>query len=474
VTAARPGTADHPLRVAIIGAGPTGFYAADQLLRQEGLVVEIDIFDRMPTPFGLVRAGVAPDHQKIKSVTATFDKAASHPRVRFYGCVELGKHLSVDDLRMHYHQIFYATGAQTDRRMGIPGEDLKGSHPATEFVAWYNGHPDYQDLQFDLGVERAAVVGVGNVAIDVARILCRTPEELATTDISDQAFEALRHSKIKEVYLLGRRGPAQAAFTNPEVKELGELAGADVVVDPREVELDPLSRAALAQAPDRATTKKVEILQAFARQAPGGKARRLVIRFLVSPVELVGNASGDVTGITLVRNELYQTPTGTLQPRATNEFETLPVGLVFRSVGYRGVPVPGVPFNDKWAVILNEKGRVVDPTTRQPVVGEYTGGWIKRGPSGVIGTNKPDAAETVACMLQDLARGAVLQPSTPTAAAADALVRSRNSQCISYQDWKRLDQIEVERGRAQGRPRVKFTRLDDILAALRDQPAGNR
>jgi ferredoxin/flavodoxin---NADP+ reductase len=200
VTAARPGTADHPLRVAIIGAGPTGFYAADQLLRQEGLVVEIDIFDRVPTPFGLVRAGVAPDHQKIKSVTATFDKVASHPRVRFYGCVELGKHLSVDDLRMHYHQIFYATGAQTDRRMGIPGEDLKGSHPATEFVAWYNGHPDYQDHHFDLSVERAAVVGVGNVAIDVARILCRTPEELAATDISDQAFEALRDSKIKEVY----------------------------------------------------------------------------------------------------------------------------------------------------------------------------------------------------------------------------------------------------------------------------------
>ena len=471
MTAARPGTAEQPLRVAIVGAGPTGFYAADQLLRHDGLVVEIDMFDRVPTPFGLVRSGVAPDHQKIKSVTAAFDKVASHPRVRFYGCVELGKHITVDDLRTHYHQIFYATGAQTDRRMGIPGEDLKGSHPATEFVAWYNGHPDYQDHQFDLGVERAAVVGVGNVAIDVARILCRTPEELASTDISDQALAALRASRIKEVYLLGRRGPAQAAFTNPEIKELGELAGADVVADPREVELDPLSRAALGPTPDRATTKKVAILQGYARSVPSGKPRRLVIRFLVSPVELLGNDRGEVTGIKLVRNELYETPTGTLQPRATGEEEILPVGLVFRSVGYRGVPLPGVPFNDKWSVILNEKGRVIDPATKRPVVGEYTGGWIKRGPSGVIGTNKPDAAETVTCMLEDLARGAVLQPAHPRADAADALVQSRQPQSLSYADWKTLDRLEADRGRASGRPRVKFTRLEDIYAALRD---GNR
>ena len=473
-TVERPGTAARPLRVAIVGAGPTGFYAADQLLRQDGLVVEVDMFDRVPTPFGLVRYGVAPDHQKIKSVTAAFDRVASHPRFRFYGCVELGKHLTVDDLRAHYHQIFYATGAQTDRRMGIPGEDLAGSYPATEFVAWYNGHPDYQDLEFNLGVERVAVVGVGNVAIDVARILSRTPEELATTDISDQAFEALRHSGIKEVYLLGRRGPAQAAFTNPEIKELGELAGADVVVDPQEVELDPLSRAALAQTPDRATTKKVEILQSFAGRPPSGKPRRLIIRFLVSPVELIGNASGEVSAITLVRNELYQTPTGTLQPRATEQVETVPVDLVFRSVGYRGVALPGVPFNDKWGVILNERGRVLDSGTRQPVGGEYTAGWIKRGPSGVIGTNKPDAAETVTCMLEDLGHGAILDPPAATAGAADALVRSRQPQCVSYDDWRHIDRIEVERGRAEGRPRVKLTRLDEFLAALHERGVGNR
>src|SRR5512138_1531875 len=253
------GTVARPLRVAIVGAGPAGFYAAEHLLRRPDLAVSIDMFDRLPTPYGLVRAGVAPDHQKIKAVTAAFDKTAAHPRFRFFGGVELGKHVSVADLRAHYHQIVYTTGAQTDRRMGIPGEDLPGSHPATEFVAWYNGHPDYRDCQFDLSQERVAVVGVGNVAVDVVRILCRTPEELAATDIADYALEALRHSRVKEVYLLGRRGPAQAAFTNPEIKELGELAGADITIPPDEAELDELSQAELVTSQDRTTLKKVEI-----------------------------------------------------------------------------------------------------------------------------------------------------------------------------------------------------------------------
>src|SRR6266542_3927144 len=268
----QPGTEAQPLRVAIVGAGPAGYYAADHLLRQDSVVVEVDMLDRLPTPYGLVRAGVAPDHQKIKSVTAAF-----------------GKDVTGADLRRHYHQILYSTGAQTDRRMGIPGEDLKGSHPATEFVAWYNGHPDYRDCQFDLFQERAAVVGVGNVAIDVARILCRSAQELATTDIADYALEALRRSRIKEVYLLGRRGPAQAAFTNPEVKEVGELADADVIAQPEEVELDEASRAAVERSQDRATMKKVQILREYAARKPAGKSKRLIIRFLVSPVELCGN-----------------------------------------------------------------------------------------------------------------------------------------------------------------------------------------
>jgi ferredoxin/flavodoxin---NADP+ reductase len=462
----RPGTTERPLRVAIIGAGPTGFYAAEQLLRQPGLGAQVDLIDRLPTPFGLVRGGVAPDHQKIKAVTAAFDKTAALPGFRFFGGVELGKHVSVEDLRGHYHQIVYATGAQTDRRMEIPGEDLKRSHPATEFVAWYNGHPDYRDCQFDLSPERAAVVGVGNVAIDVARILCRTPEELEQTDIADYALEALRRSRVREVYLLGRRGPAQAAFTNPEIKELGDLADADIVTIPSEVALDELSRAALEHSPDRATAKKVEILQSYAARRPLGKRRRLIVRFLVSPVELIGNDASEVVGMRLVKNRLSATPTGTLQAKPTQVFEELPVELVFRSVGYRGVPLPGVPSNDDWAVVLNDKGRVLDPGSKQPLVGEYTAGWIKRGPTGVIGTNKSDAAETVASMLEDLAQDAHLRPEQPSAAAAEQMIRDRQPRYLAYADWQRLNAIEVERGRARGRPRLKFTRVEDMLAAL--------
>jgi ferredoxin--NADP+ reductase len=459
------GTPARPLRVAIIGAGPTGFYVADHLLRNQGVAVEVDMFDRLPTPYGLVRLGVAPDHQKIKFVTNAFDKVAASPGFRFFGGVDFGKHVTLADLRAHYHQIVYCTGAQTDRRMGIPGEDLAGSHPATEFVAWYNGHPDYRDCVFDLSQECVAVVGVGNVAVDVVRILCRTPEELATTDIADYALDALGKSRVKEVYLLGRRGPAQAAFTNPEIRELGELPDADIVADPAEVELDPLSRAAVERSQDRATAKKVDILREYARRPASGKSRRLILRFLVSPVELIADA-GRVAAMRLVRNELYATSTGALQPRATDRFEEIPVGLVFRSVGYRGVPLSGVPFNESWGVILNDKGRVLDPGTKQPLVGEYTAGWIKRGPTGVIGTNKPDAAETVECMFEDLAGGTVLEPAHPEAAAADALVRQRQPSFVSYADWLKLDAIEVSQGRAQGRPRVKLTSVEEMLAAL--------
>ena len=433
------------------------------------MVADIDMLDRLPTPYGLVRAGVAPDHQKIKAVTAAFDKTAAHPRFRFFGGVELGKDVSVADLRGLYHQIVYTTGAQTDRRMGIPGEDLPGSHPATEFVAWYNGHPDYRDCQFDLTQERVAVVGVGNVAIDVARILCRTPAELEKTDIADHALEALRQSRVKEVYLLGRRGAAQAAFTNPEVKELSELEGADVVVVPEEVELDPISRAGLERTGDRAGFKKVEILQAYARQAPGGKPRRLVLRFLVSPVAVTDNGAGAVGGLKLVRNRLVASDTGTIQAQATEHTEELRVGLVFRSVGYRGVPLPGVPFDDKWGVVLNETGRVLDPESKHPLAGEYAAGWIKRGPTGVIGTNKPDALETVTAMLEDAAAGRTLQPAEPDRAAAERLLRQRQPRVIGYPDWLRLNALEVEAGRARGRPRVKLTRVDEMLAAL-----GNR
>lgn len=463
---AQLGIATNPLRVAIIGSGPAGFYVADALFKQANLTVQIDMFDRLPTPFGLVRGGVAPDHQKIKSVTAVYDKIAVQPNFRFYGNVEIGANITLADLRDHYHQIMYCVGAQTDRTMDIPGENLAGSHAATEFVGWYNGHPDYHDCRFDLTQERAAVIGVGNVAVDVARMLCRTPAELAPTDIADYALEALKHSNIKEVYLLGRRGPAQAAFTNPEIKELGELAGADIYVPPQEAELDELSQAELKHTQDRLVKKKVEILQSYAHRPDEDKPRQLIVRFLVSPVEIVGNENGRVKAIRLVKNKLYATEAGTLRAEPTDEYEELPVGLIFRSVGYRGVSLAGVPFHEKWGVILNNKGRVIHPDTQQPVVGEYCAGWIKRGPSGVIGTNKPDAAETVGLMIEDMAQGFTLQPTQPEPAAMAELIRQRQPDYVTYADWLRLNELEIARGKELGRPRLKFTRIEDMLAAL--------
>jgi len=460
------GTEQNPLRVAIVGAGPTGFYTAEQLFKQKQYTVEVDMYERLPTPFGLVRYGVAPDHQKIKSVTKIFDRVAKKPGFRFFGNVELGKDISVADLRNYYHQIVYTTGAQTDRSLGIPGEELDGSYAATEFVAWYNGHPDFRECKFDLSVERAAVVGVGNVAVDVCRILSRTPEELARTDIADYALEALRESNIREVYMIGRRGPAQAAFTTPEIKELGELEDAEVWVPPAEATLDELSEQALAESSDRATTRKVEIIQSYAEERPTDKSRKLVLRFLVSPVEFIGDENGHLQAIKLVKNELYKTEAGTLRPRHTEEYETVPMGIAFRSIGYRGVPLPGVPFKESWGVILNEAGRVIDSDSGEPVTGEYTAGWIKRGATGVIGTNKPDAAETVDAMMDDLAGGQILDPANPGAEAAREMVEAQQPRRFTYEDWLALDEIEVARGEEQGRPRVKFTTVEKMAEAL--------
>ncbi len=458
------GTDSNPLRVAIIGAGPAGFYAAEHLFKQKNLVIEIDMFDRLPTPFGLVRNGVAPDHQKIKSVTKVFDRTAKKPGFRFFGYVDLGEDVSVDDLKKHYHQIVYTTGAQTDRNLNIPGIDLEGSHAATEFVAWYNGHPDYVDYEFDLSQESVAVVGVGNVAVDVCRILCRTQAELAVTDIADYALEALKESKVKDVYMLGRRGIAQAAFTAPEVKELGEMEDTDVVVLEEEVALGPLSESSMTEA-DRGTTRKVEIVQGYAGRPLEGKSHRLHLRFLVSPVELIGDENGHVKAMRLVKNELYETEAGTLRPRPTDEYEEVPVGLVFRSIGYRGVPLEGVPFNDSWGVIHNQAGRVIDPETKEHLVGQYAAGWIKRGPSGVIGTNKPDAAETVDNMIADLADGKVNQPEHPEPEAVEKLLADRKPEYFSYSDWSKLDDLETAAGEEQGRPRVKFVTIEEMLAA---------
>jgi ferredoxin--NADP+ reductase len=350
--------------------------------------------------------------------------------------------------------------------MGIPGEDLPRSHAATEFVAWYNGHPDYRDREFDLSQKEVSVVGVGNVAVDVCRILCRSIAELQKTDIADYALEALASSKVETVYMLGRRGPAQAAFTNPEIKELGEMEETDIVVPEDEAQLDAATRTYMAEHPDAGTDRKVEILQQYATEKRSGKKKKLVLRFCVSPTELIGDEADGVQAVKLVKNELYLNERGTIRPKPTDQFEEIDSGLVFRSVGYHGVALPGVPFREDWGVIPNEKGRVLTGVNGEPVAGLYCGGWIKRGPTGVIGTNKPDALETVECMLEDLSKGVALEPAEPSAAAALALVRERKPNFFSYEDWKKLDALEVERAAGTERPRLKFTSIEEMLAAL--------
>lgn len=461
---AQLGTEVTPLRVAIIGSGPSGFYAADALLRQTTYAVEIDMFDRLPTPYGLVRGGVAPDHQKIKSVTKVYDKIASHANFRLYGYVEFGKDITHDELKAYYNAIIYAVGAQTDRRLGIPGEDLPGSYAATEFVAWYNAHPDYAHLEFDLSQEAVAVIGNGNVAMDVARILASSYEELRKTDIAHYALEALKNSKVRDIYLLGRRGPAQAAFTNPELKELGELADVDVIVDPNEGTLDPLSKAALEVNPDAVAEKNIKTLNDYLHKPPQGKQRRIHMRFLVSPVEIIGDQH--VEAIKLVKNELQQASDGTLRPRATGVYETLPVGIVFRSIGYTGVALPGVPFDEKAGVIPNQMGRVIDPATKQPITGEYVVGWIKRGANGVIGTNKPDSVETVNSLLQDVPNMPPLDPAKATRQAVEDLLNERKPEHVTYNDWQVLDMLEMQNGQAIDRPRLKFSQIDEMIDAV--------
>ena len=456
----------RPPRFAVIGSGPAGFYAVEALLKQrEGC--EVDLYDRLPTPFGLVRYGVAPDHPKIKSVTKVYEKIAARPGFRFIGNVEVGKDVSVAALSRHYDQILIASGAQTDRRLGIPGEDLVGSHPATSFVAWYNGHPDFADETFDLSAESAVVVGVGNVAMDVARMLCRTEAELRATDVADHALEALVASDIKRVTVIGRRGPAQAAFTNPEAAELGELEGAVASVRAIDMQLDPASQA-LADG-DRTTERKLKILRELVDREPAADRKFLELRFLESPTELVDDGSGHVGAVTLMRNRLVETPgRNVLKAEATGEETTLEASLVFRSVGYRGVPIPGVPFRDDWGTVPNDTGAVLDAPDGEQVRGLYVAGWIKRGPSGVIGTNKADAVETVSKMLSDFDAGLDLSPPEPAAAAVDQTLAESGVQLVDFQAWKRIDRVELDRGEAQGRPRVKLVRRDELLDAARE------
>ena len=458
------GTPSDPLRVAIFGSGPAGFYAAEELLKQTGISVTVDLYDRLPTPYGLVRGGVAPDHQNIKVVTKVYERCAARPTFRFLGNVTFGEQITLAESLAHYHQVLFCTGAPSDRRMGIPGEDLAGSHPATIFVGWYNGHPDFVNERFDLSAERVAVVGQGNVAMDVARILAAPIHELAKTDITDYALKALEQSRVKEIYLLGRRGPAQAAFTNPEIRELCDLEGTDLVVKPEELELEPASQAFLAASKDPVHQRNVDILKGQIPKGEGTQARKIRIRFGVSPVELMG--SGKVQRMKLERNRLEGDGKGGVKAVGTGVYEEMPVDLVFRSIGYKGIGLKDVPFDDRGGVIPNSEGRVLDKAGGNVVPRLYVAGWIKRGPSGVIGTNKPDAIATVAKMLED-AKSLQIPPGLdPAPSSADALLQRKGAKPVSFADWKRLDQIEVARGKEKGKPREKITTIPEMLAAL--------
>jgi ferredoxin--NADP+ reductase len=428
------------MRFAVIGAGPAGFYACDKLIAAG---FEVDLFDALPTPFGLVRSGVAPDHPNIKAVTRVYEKTAAKPGFRFFGGVVLGEHVSRADLLERYHGVVYATGTDLDRRLGIPGEDLAGSYPATRFVAWYNGHPDACDESFDLSADRAVVIGNGNVAIDVARMLLLDPDELALTDTADHAIGPMSEAKVSEVVLLGRRGPEHAAFTNPELRELGEMTGVDVQVDPAELE-------GVEEPADPTKRRNVEILRSYAERGPGTNGRRISLKFRRSPVEILG--AERVEGLRVVRNRIED---GRAVP--TGEEEVIGCGLVFRSIGYTGRPVDDVPFDPARGLIRNDGGRVCDEQG-VPLRGEYVVGWIKRGPSGVIGTNKKDAADTVAKIVEDAEAGRLEAPKAEADGWPDA---------VTWEGWQAIDEHERAAGEPQGRPRVKLVRHDDLVAAGR-------
>jgi ferredoxin/flavodoxin---NADP+ reductase len=450
---------DAPLRVAVVGSGPAAFYATGALLASEDPQVEVDMIERLPTPWGLVRLGVAPDHPQLKTVSRAFEKIAARPGFRFLGNVEIGLDVTHDELSALYDAVIYAVGSQTDRRLGIPGEDLPGSWAATELVAWYNGHPDYQHLRFDLSAERAIVVGNGNVALDVARMLALTRGELAPTDTTDAAIEAIVSSGIREIVVLGRRGPVQAAWTSTELGEMGDLAGADVLVDPGELELDPASQAEL-EAGSNIVQRNFEIVREFATHEPTGKPRVVRLRFRVSPVAILGKER--VEAVEIVRNRLEPDESGHVRAVATDEREVIPCGIVFRSVGYHGVGVPGTPFDTGAGTMPNVGGQVLNDG--RPVPGLYCAGWIKRGPTGVIGTNKKDATETVELLLEDARAGQLPERSGGT---IDDLLAERGVEVVMYAGWEAIDAAEKARGEPQGRPRVKLSTWEELLSASR-------
>jgi ferredoxin/flavodoxin---NADP+ reductase len=482
------------LNIAVIGSGPAGLYAAEALVKQAAalpspVAVRVDVIDRLPTPYGLVRYGVAPDHKSIKSIAQYLRKVLESPDVRFLGGVHLGEDVTRDDLLAAYDAVIYATGAMRDRRLGIPGEDLPGSYAATDFVNWYCGHPDVDAGAFTLDAESVAVIGVGNVAVDVARILARDPAELHTTDVPQPVLDVLYASKVREVHMIGRRGPAYAKFTTKELRELGELPGVEVIVHADEADLNAFDSSgegvALAEADRRVRGNLVAISKwaqgEGAEPAPSGHARRLIVRFWLRPVEILGTER--VSGITLERTAIDASG----KFGGTGQLETLEAQMVLRSVGYQSVPLPGVPFDERASVVPNDLGRVLGPDGA-PLPGEYVAGWLKRGPTGVIGTNKSDAAETVRALLEDLAGGPVagdtqlpraglLRYPEADATAADrdagplaAVLAGRGIAPVSYEEWLLIEAAEAQLAQDLGRgERVKLHNRAAIWSACRPE-----
>ncbi|MEW6126537.1 MAG: FAD-dependent oxidoreductase [Acidobacteriota bacterium] len=458
------GTPERPARIAVIGAGPAGFYTIEALLKQPDLHCTIDLFNRFPPPFGLVREGVAPDHQAIKSVTRIYDKIASDKRVRYFGNVTFGSDVLHEEMKQYYDQMVYAVGAQADRQLHIPGEDLVGIYSARAFVNWYNGHPDYCGWQFNLSHERVVVVGNGNVAMDVARILVTPPERLAETDIADYALKMLKKSKVREVVMLGRRGPEQAAFTTPELKELSDLTGANIFVSLEDLQPDRIGQDTLV--PHKMVSKNMTVLREYAERKNQKAKRNIRMRFFVSPIELRGK-NGIVHSVKIEKNELVSDSYGILRAKGSGQFETIETGMVLRSVGYRSVPLRGVPFDEAGYRIPNVAGRVVYYASGEPVMGEYVVGWAKRGASGVIGTNRPDAFSTVAAMIEDLPKLRGVSDKHRNPVEIEHLLKKRGVEYVTYADWKKVDAYELARGKEQNRPRVKVWQVADMLEIIR-------
>ena len=463
----RPGIDGIPLRVCVIGSGPSAFYATEALFKATDLNVTVDMFDRLPTPFGLVRGGVAPDHQKIKSVAKVYEKVATNDGFRFFGNVMLGRDLQVEDLEKHYHMVVWGTGCESDNKLGVQGNDLQGVHSATEFVGWYNGHPDFRDRVFDLAnAKSVAVIGNGNVAMDVSRVLLKDPEALASTDIADHAVEALRASNVREVFLLGRRGPAQAAFSPKEIAEIDALDNVAVTVTAEEAAIDDYSREWLESQP-RSAKRNVEFIEQRAAATDDAAPRKLHCRFLVSPVEFQADGAR-VAKVRVQHSALQPDDHGTPRPKPIDRYETIEADLVFAAIGYRGEPIPGLSFEERKGIVPNRDGRVLDAPDGSARVGHYVVGWAKRGPTGLVGTNSPDSKATVESMLQDLEQGLALEAPAGDPEAVQSLLHGRSVDFVSWEDWRRLDTWEQEEGQARGKVRFKEPSVEGLMAAVRN------